>query len=108
LALNRIILWLGYGLLALAGLMAFTALMSLALQESNSAAVFGASTLFVSLIGCILVFSTRLTEAKESFSEALAFLVIFWIVLPIFAAFPFSLAVLHQAVRLPILRRFPL
>lgn len=43
----------------------------------------------LSLIGIILVFITRTMAAKESIAEALMFLVIFWLVIPVFAAIPY-------------------
>jgi len=82
-------LWLGYSLLAVASLMTLTALLSLVLGDIGHAAIFGSTTLGVSLFAVILVYTTRLMSAKESFSEALTFLVLFWLVIPVFVAIPF-------------------
>lgn len=41
------------------------------------------------LTGSLLVFMTRRMQARESFSEALMFLVLFWLVIPVFAAIPY-------------------
>ncbi len=88
-ALNRIILWLGNSLLGLVGVMIFSALIGLALGEPSAAVSLATGAIACALIGCIMVITTRGMSAKESFSEALMFLVIFWLVLPVFAAIPY-------------------
>ncbi len=88
-ALNRIILWLGYSLLGLVGLMVLSALLGMALGETAAPLSLATGAIGCALIGCIMVLTTRGMRAKESFSEALMFLVVFWLVIPVFAAIPY-------------------
>ena len=69
--------------------MAFTAFIGFLFQEFQLATIFIGSTLGVGLLGAIFVVSTRLLPARESFTEALTFLILFWLFLPIVIAFPF-------------------
>jgi len=99
LALNRIILWLGNSLLALVGLMVLSALLGLAIGEIVAAISLAAVAIACALIGCIMVFTTRHIKANESFSEALTFLVVFWLFIPVFAAIPYlSMGVSPNAI----------
>lgn len=76
--------------MALSVFMALTALVGLVVGETELAIAFGVSTIGISLLGSILVFVTRQMPARESFSEALVLLVLYWIIVPIFIAIPFS------------------
>lgn len=90
-ALNRIILWLGNSLLGLCGLMIISSLMGFAITIENPAypIAMGISGGICGLLGFVLVFVTRRMQARESFSEALMFLVFFWLFIPVFAAIPY-------------------
>jgi len=89
LALNRIILWLGNSILALVVLMIIAAMLGLAMGEINHAGTLGATAVACALIGSIMVFITRKMLASESLAEALMFLVMFWLIIPIFGAVPY-------------------
>ncbi len=69
--------------------MVLTAMLGLALRETDLAISFGASTIGASMLGALLVFSTRQMPARESFSEALILLVLFWLIMPALIAIPF-------------------
>ncbi len=88
-AVNRIILWLGYSFIVAAIMMILTTFIGLIVREFFHAAVFAGTSLAVGLLGLILVFSTRLMPAKESFTEALAFLIVFWSIVPIVLCMPY-------------------
>ena len=88
-AINRIILWLGYSFIVAAAMMIVTTLAGFLLGELYQAGTFAGTSLAVGVLGLILVFSTRLMPAKESFTEALAFLIIFWTVTPIILSIPY-------------------
>ena len=73
----------------LSGAMALTAFFALVLLEPGMAMTFVAAAIASGLVGSILVFSTRQMPARESFSEALLFLVLFWLLMPVFIAVPY-------------------
>lgn len=70
-------------------LMLLSAASGLLFQENSLAYLFAGAALGVSLLGAIFIVSTRLLPARESFTEALTFLIAFWVLLPIIIAFPF-------------------
>lgn len=82
-------MWLGNSLLALVVMMVLASLIGLAMGEQVPVVSMAAGAIACALIGCIMVFTTRGMHAKESFSEALMFLVLFWAVIPLFAAIPY-------------------
>lgn len=88
-ALTRIILWLGNSLVICALLMAATAISSLMLLDVSSALVMAALTLMVGVLGVVFIFTTYNTPARETNSDALLFLLLFWIIIPVVAALPF-------------------
>ncbi len=70
-------------------LMLFCSISGFLFQENSLGYLFGGSTIGVGLLGLIFVVSTRLLKARESFTEALTFLIVFWLCLPIAIAFPY-------------------
>jgi len=88
-ALTRIILWLGNSFVICALLMAATALSALAMLDVTSAIVMAALTLMVGVLGVVFIFTTHNTPARETNSDALLFLLLFWLIVPVIAALPF-------------------
>ena len=88
-ALNRIILWLGNSLAIIAFLMALTSVFGLVLLEFVHSLNFAVLSVMTGLIGTILVLTTRNIPVKETKSDALAFLLVFWFVIPFVLAVPY-------------------
>lgn len=91
-AFNRIILWLGNSLILVACMLAMTSMAAITLAEFSEAVIFSGLTLAIGLIGIIFAATTRLTPARESKTDALAFLLLFWIIIPVVIAAPFLAA----------------
>mgnify|MGYP007079537874 CR=1 FL=1 len=81
-ALTRIFHWLGNCFILVACMLAVTALGALFVAELSEALLFAVMTLFVGLVGLVFTISTRDIIDRESNSSALAFLLLFWIVMP--------------------------
>jgi len=90
-ALNRIILWVGNSLILVACLLAFTALCGVLVGEMASALPFAGMVLGVGLPGVIFVGATRHTPARETNTDALAFLLVFWGLIPLILSAPYLL-----------------
>lgn len=88
-ALNRIILWLGNSLVLIAVLMALTAMAGVMLGEWEEATLFALLVLSVGLVGVIFVAMTRGSPGRESNAEALLFLLMFWVTMPVILALPY-------------------
>ncbi|MGB0906290.1 MAG: TrkH family potassium uptake protein [Maricaulaceae bacterium] len=88
-ALTRILLWLGNTFVICAVLLTLTAMAGLLLGEVSYAVIFAALTLPVGITGSLIIIATHNTPARETNSDALAFLLLFWTVLPVLAAIPY-------------------
>ena len=88
-ALNRIFLWLGNCLAIIAILIALTAVSSTLFQEFQFTITFAILAILVGLLGSIIIFATRNLPTRESKSDALAFLLIFWMFVPLVLAVPY-------------------
>lgn len=88
-AITRIILWLGNTLVLCAVLLALTAISGLLMLESRDATIFGGLALVVGMVGSIFIITTQRTPARETTADALVFLLLFWIIVPIVTATPF-------------------
>ncbi len=91
-AINRLFLWLGQCLAIIAVFMAITALSGLLFQDVSLAILFAVLSIVIGLLGSIFIFATRNIPAKETKTDALAFLLVFWVVIPLFVAIPFRLS----------------
>ena len=91
-ALTRILLWLGNSFVLCAALMALTALSAGVMLELDEAFRFAFMTMVTGVVGALFIFSTRNTPARESNSDALAFLLLFWIIMPVLFAVPYVLS----------------
>jgi len=87
--LVKIFLWLGYALLSSAALMMITALIALIALEFREAALMALLSIVSSMVGALLITGSFRASSKESASEAILFLVLFWTVVPIICSFPF-------------------
>ena len=87
--LLRILLWLGYSFLACAALMVLTALMGATQGEMREAALMGVSAVVTGLVGLLFITATFRAQTRESTAEAILFLMLFWLVVPIVCCVPF-------------------
>ncbi len=69
--------------------MAFSAFVSVLLLDFPMAAVMGGAALFTFILGAVFTLITSKTPASETNSEALLFLLLFWILGPFLASIPF-------------------
>jgi len=88
-ALTRILLWLGNSFVLCAVMMALTALSAVVLLEFGEALRFAFLTVMIGVVGTLFIFTTRNTPARESNSDALAFLLLFWLIMPVLFALPY-------------------
>ena len=91
-ALTRILLWLGNSFVLCAVLMAFTAVSGVVLFEFGEALRFAFLTVLTGVMGAVFIFTTRGTPARESNSDALAFLLLFWLIMPLLFALPYIMS----------------
>lgn len=91
-ALTRILLWLGNSLVLVAVLMAITALAGAVMVEVDMAVMFGSLAMATGLIGALFILTTRNTPSLESNSDALIFLILFWLAIPVVMAVPYQLS----------------
>jgi len=88
-ALTRIILWLGNSFVICALLLAATAMWSFLALDMSSAIALSSVTLGVGVLGVILIATTFNTPAQETTADALLFLLLFWIIMPMIMALPY-------------------
>lgn len=88
-ALTRIILWLGNSFVLCAGLFVITALMAYFSADLDAAVRISGLALISGVIGSIFIAMTFNTPSQESNSEALLFLSLFWIIVPLITALPY-------------------
>lgn len=88
-AITRIILWLGNTFVICAVLMALTALSAFFMLDTFSAIGMASTSIAMGIIGVILIAITYNTPARESNADALLFLLLFWLVVPLIAAVPY-------------------
>ena len=88
-ALTRIILWLGNSIVFCAALFAITSLTAFIGTDLDAAINMAGLTIVSGLIGTIFIATTYNTSTRESNAEAIVFLFLFWIIVPLISAFPF-------------------
>jgi len=88
-AITRIILWLGNTFVMCAILLALTALSAFAMVDISSAINLATIALTTGVLGVVFIVTTHDTPAQESNADALLFLLIFWLVVPLIAAVPY-------------------
>ncbi len=88
-AINRLILWLGYSLVLIAILLSISALCGILMSEISDAILFAAIAVVVGMVGVIFAGTTRHSTAQESNIDALMFLLIFWTFVPLILSLPY-------------------
>ncbi len=88
-AISRIFIWLGHAFLFYAALMLFTAFSGLLLKEYIQAQIFFGVGSIVGVAGAIIYFTSKNSPTKEGARDALVFLVLFWLVMPVITALPY-------------------
>ena len=88
-AITRIILWLGNSFVICAVLLALTALCAFFMLDGPSAIAMASTALGTGVLGVIFIATTSNTPARETNADALLFLLIFWLVVPLVAAIPY-------------------
>lgn len=85
----RIVLWLGYSLLVCAGFLCVGALIGVTLLEFTEATQMAVLAGITALAGVVLVTGGFRVSARETTAEAILFLMLFWLVVPLVCATPF-------------------
>ena len=88
-AITRIILWLGNTFVICAILLALTALCAFFMLDAPSAIGMASTALGTGILGVIFIATTYNTPARETNADALLFLLIFWLIVPLIAAIPY-------------------
>lgn len=86
---NRILFWLGRTFFICTGLFSVTAIVGVLDQDFSGAVVMAALGVTVGVFGWLLVMLSTGFDAKESKSEAILFLVLFWGMVPAILSLPF-------------------
>ena len=88
-AITRIIYWLGCAVIMIAALMAITAFAALLMVDLKMVTVMGVTAICLVLLGSLFVLTTTKTPSRETNSDALVFLLLFWGLIPLTAAIPY-------------------
>ena len=88
-AFNRILFWLGRTFLLCTGLYTVSSLVALLGQDAAGSAAFAIFGIAVGLLGLLLVMLSSGFQTRESKSEALLFLILFWLLVPAILCLPF-------------------
>lgn len=91
-AVTRILLWLGYAAIMMSALLGFTMLSALFMLDIRMAVVMFSVGVGVFALGALFVLTTAKTPAQETNSDALLFLLLFWLLAPFISALPFWVA----------------
>jgi len=86
---NRILFWLGRTFLLCMGLYIISGLVALLGQSYSSSVSMGTFGVCIGVFGLLLVMLSSGFETRESKSEALLFLIVFWAIMPALLALPF-------------------
>ena len=85
----RILLWLGYSLLTSAGLLAIAALIGFSSLEFRDAGLMAVLAVVSGLVGALMITTSFRASTQESAAEAILFLMLYWVVVPIVCSAPF-------------------
>lgn len=88
-AINRILFWLGRTLLLCTVLFGVSGLIALLGRDISGAINMAAFGISVGVFGLLLVMLSEGFDARESKSEALLFLILFWLIVPAVLSLPF-------------------
>lgn len=89
--MTRIVYWLGCAVILISVLMGATALAAFIMVDLEMVAVMGVTSISLAVFGCLFVLTTSKTPSRETNSDALVFLILFWGVIPMTAALPYWL-----------------
>lgn len=92
-SLTRILFWLGSVLIICAGLMLFGGLVGVAVGEFQQAGIMAILSLCVGVLGAMLIAVTRGTLSAGSNGEAILFLSLYWVVVPVLLSLPYIVLV---------------
>jgi len=88
-AFSRILLWLGYALIYYAVLMLVTGLAGFLFGEFHQARLFLFLAFIITTLGLIITFIGQNAPTRENPRDALVFLVIFWVLIPLVTCLPY-------------------
>ncbi|WP_409433722.1 TrkH family potassium uptake protein [Litorimonas sp. RW-G-Af-16] len=88
-AITRIILWLGNSFVFCAALFAITAITAFVSLDITGATRMAFLTFIAGVIGAVLIAMTFNTSSRETNVEAIIFLFLFWLTVPLLTALPF-------------------
>lgn len=86
---TRVLTWWGNTLALVAGLMLIAALLGVLASEYASALNLAVAAIITAVLGGVIVLAVKDVPARESSKDALAFLVLFWLTMPIAGALPY-------------------
>lgn len=87
--LVKMFLWLGYAFLSSAALMMVSAFVGMVALEVREAGLMAILSITFALVGALMVTGSYKTKSRETASEAILFLILFWVVVPIICSAPF-------------------
>lgn len=87
--LIRIFLWLGYALLCTAGFQLITAFAGLVALDLRDAALMGVLAVLSGVSGMLLILISFNNDTRENTAEAILFLILFWLIIPVVCSLPF-------------------
>ena len=88
-ALTRILLWLGNSFVLSAIILAITAFAGALFLEIDQAITFAILAILVGILGALLILLTHNTPSRETNADALLFLILFWLIMPLVTMMPF-------------------
>lgn len=88
-AFNRILFWLGRTFLLCMGLYIISGLVALLGQDYTGTVSMGTFGVCIGVFGLLLVMLSSGFETRESKAEALLFLIVYWVLMPVMLALPF-------------------
>ncbi len=91
-AITRIIFWLGYAAIMMSALLGIAMLSAFMMLDFFMVVVMGTIAVSVFGVGALFVLTTAKTPSRETNSDALLFLLLFWALAPLIGALPFWIA----------------
>lgn len=88
-SINRILFWIGRTLLLCTALFGVSMLIAIFLRDMSGALQMASFGISVGVFGCLLIMLSEGFDARETKSEALLFLILFWLLMPAVLSLPF-------------------
>ena len=92
-SVNRILFWIGRTVFLCTALYLSAALTALISQDVSSAIVMASLGVAIGVFGLLFVMLSSGTNAPEKKAEAIVFVILFWVFVPVFLALPFKFLV---------------